>query len=73
MLIELFSKHIFWSYKNNVNLPDNIVIKQVAIYGEINDLITLSKLYSKEIITDVLKTLAVKYNKRVNFIMKVIL
>ncbi len=73
MLTDKFSKHIFWSYNKSSDLPDNVIIKQVAAYGEINDLITLSKLYQKDIIAEVLKTFKDKNNKRVNFIMKVIL
>lgn len=71
MLIDKFSRHIFWSYKNNSDLPDSVIIKQVATYGEIDDLITLSRLYQTEIIKKVLKS--IKNNKRVNFMMKVIL
>ncbi len=71
MLINNLSKQIFWSYDDNADLPDEIVIKQVATYGEIKDLIKLSMLYPKETIIKVLKNF--KNDKRVNFLMKVIL
>ena len=72
MLTDKFSKHIFWSYHKSADLPDSIIIKQVAAYGEINDLLTLSKLYPKEIIIKVLETFKGKNRKRINFIKKVI-
>jgi hypothetical protein len=71
MLINNLSKQIFWSYDDNADLPDEIVIKQVATYGEIKDLIKLSMLYPKETIIKVLQNF--KNDKRVNFLMKVIL
>ena len=73
MLINRFSKHIFWSYNKDADLPDRIIIEQVSIYGEIKDLIKLSKIYTKKQITESLQTLKNKYKKRINFIEKVIL
>jgi len=71
MLTSNFSKHIFWSYDDNVDLDDGIIIKQVATYGEINDLIKLSSLYPKKTIINTLQS--VKNDKRVNFLIKVLL
>lgn len=73
MLISNFSKYIFWSYNSDADLPDNIIIKQVATYGEIDDLKKLSKLYEKKIILNVLSSLQKKNTKRINFMKKVIL
>ena len=73
MLINQFSKHIFWSYKHDADLPDKIVIKQVVTYGEIKDLICLIKLYKKETIKEELKELKNKHTKRVYFVNKIIL
>ena len=73
MLISNFSKYLFWSYNNDADLPDSIIIKQVTAYGEIDDLKKLSKLYEKEIILNVLSTLHNKNTKRINFMKKVIL
>jgi len=71
MLTSNFSKYIFWSYDDNADLDDRIIIKQVATYGEINDLIKLSSLYPKKTIINTLQS--VKNDKRVNFLIKVLL
>lgn len=73
MQIDNFSKYIFWSYNNSADLPEELVIKQVAIYGEIEDIKKLKKLVNPEKIKEVLETIKSKYEKRVNFILKVIL
>ena len=73
MMISNFSKHIFWSYKADANLPDELVIKQVAIYGDIVDIIELTKLFSKDTINSVLQSIKQKNKKRVNFITKIFL
>ena len=73
MNINKFSKYIFWSYKKDADLPDSLVIEKVALYGELEDLITLSKLYDKDKIVKILQKLKSKNTKRVNFILKVIL
>jgi hypothetical protein len=46
MNISPFSKHIFWSWKPDADLPDNLVIQQVIAYGEIADFRLLSQTYS---------------------------
>ena len=73
MKINNFSKHIFWSYTKDADLPDNLIIRQVSVYGEIPDLLKMAKLFSKEKITTALKAIEKKHDKRVNFILKVIL
>ncbi len=73
MLISHFSKHIFWSYKKDADLPEDIIIRQVVIYGEIEDIKKLTELIDKNKIKAVLKTMENKHEKRVNFIEKVIL
>ena len=73
MLINNFPKYIFWSYNKNADLPDDIIIKQVAIYGELEDIIKLSNFYTKKNIMKVLNSLQNKNAKRINFIKKVIL
>ncbi len=73
MLINNFSKHIFWSYNPQADLPEEVIIKQVAIYGEISDLKKLAHLINKDKIKKTLETLKMKHEKRVNFILKVIL
>lgn len=44
MNISPFSKHIFWSWKSDADLPENLVIQQVIAYGEISDFRIISKL-----------------------------
>ena len=73
MNINKFSKHTFWSYKKDADLSDNLIIEKVALYGELEDLIALSKLYEKEKIVKALEKLRTANAKRVNFILKVIL
>lgn len=73
MDISIFSPHIFWSYKKNADLPNALIISQVSLYGEIEDMLLMKKLFSKKEIHKVLETLNAKYPKRVHFIEKVIL
>ncbi len=68
-----FSKYIFWSYKSNANLPDKVIIEQVALHGEMEDLKKLTKLYPREVLLNVLDSIKNKNSKRVNFISKVLL
>jgi len=73
MKTSIFSKHIFWSYKRDANLPDEIIIEQVSLYGEIQDMLLLQKLFSKNKIRTVLLKFKKRYPKRIHFIEKVIL
>lgn len=73
MLINNFSKHIFWSYKKDANLPDDVVLQQVIIHGEIQDLVRLTELFDKQIILKALDKIKTKYPKRVNFITAILL
>lgn len=73
MDISKFSEHIFWSYKKGANLPEDIIIKQVSLYGEIEDMILMKNLFSKEKIVRILKKIKSRYPKRTHFIEKVIL
>lgn len=73
MDISKFSNHIFWSYKKGADLPDALIINQVSLYGEIEDMLLMKKMFQKKEILKVLKTLHSRYPKRVHFIEKVIL
>ena len=73
MKINNFSKYIFWSYKEDADLPDEIVIRQVLLYGEVKDMLLISKLYTKDAIHSVLVKFGQRENKRRYFIEKVIL
>jgi len=72
MKTSLFSKHIFWSYKPDADLPDNLIIKQVSTYGELEDLYLLCKLFPKKKIIEITKNLTAN-PKRVNFLIKILL
>lgn len=39
MDISKFSPHIFWFYKKDSDLPNELVISQVSLYGEIEDML----------------------------------
>ncbi len=73
MKISDFPKYIFWSYNPDADLPEEIIIEQVCIYGDIQDILKLTQLFDKEKINAVLKKISPKYKKRINFIKKVIL
>lgn len=73
MLTSQFSKHIFWSYKADADLPDEVIIRNVSMYGEFNDLLKLTEIYSKEIIVNILNQFLPQNRKRINFIEKVLL
>lgn len=73
MDISEFSPHIFWSYKKDADLPNELVIAQVSLYGEIEDMILMKKFFTKKEILKVLKPLNAKHPKRIHFIEKVIL
>ena len=42
MKTNIFSDYLFWSYQKNVDLPADIVVRQVILYGEVSDMIKLS-------------------------------
>ncbi len=73
MIITPFSKYIFWSYKNDADLPDELIIRQVAVYGGIEDIIKLTKLYRSKFLINILEGIKDKHPKRINFITKVLL
>ena len=73
MKINKFSKHIFWSYKEDADLPEEVVIRQVLLYGEVKDMLLISKLYTKDSILLVLGKFGQRQNKRRCFVEKVIL
>jgi len=75
MNISGFSSYLFWSYKKKADLPDEVIIRQIVLYGEIRDMIKLTQLVSMERIDSTLKQLSSSDNrngKRINFFRKVI-
>ena len=77
MEISGFSPHIFWSYDRSASLPEEVVIKQVVIYGEVKDKIMLAKMLGKQKISHVIDTLKEKEKekaeKHISFMQKIIL
>jgi hypothetical protein len=75
MKISGFSGYPFWSYKKDADLPEEIIIQQIVLYGEIKDMIRLTQLFSKEQINRIISRLSEsgkKYIKRIHFFQKVI-
>jgi len=75
MNIAGFSEYPFWSYMKTADLPEEVVIRQIVLYGEIKDMIRLTKFISQERIENTLKQLSSSDNrnsKRINFFRKVI-
>lgn len=76
MKITGFLSYPFWSYNKNADLPDEVVIRQIILYGEISDMILLAEKIDKLIIQKVLEQITPGYpgnKKRINFFKKVIL
>lgn len=73
MKITEFSKYIFWSYKENADLPDEVIIRNVCMLGEFSDLYKLIEFFPKESIKNELSKLLPKNKKRVNLIERVLL
>ena len=75
MKINKFSKYIFWSYKPDANLPESLITEKVILYGEVKDMILLTKLVDKKVIRLILDKIskAKSSKKRINFFKKVIL
>jgi hypothetical protein len=75
MNISLFSKHIFWSWKPDADLPENLVIQQVIAYGEISDFRLISKLIPTQKINEAIESWKnkEKYKKHIYFLEQVFL
>jgi hypothetical protein len=75
MNISGYSKHIFWSYKKDASLPEEVVIRHVIAYGRLSDLVLLSRQFPAPTIQGVISKWKEKerYKKRINLMQKVIL
>lgn len=73
MQISEFSKHIFWSYNKEANLPDDLVIFQIANFGEIEDMQKLMEHFDKSYIHEILSGSKPQNKKRVHFFSQVFL
>lgn len=73
--ISNFPKHIFWNYKDNAELNEEIVINNVILYGDLNDYRKLLSLVNKKSFEQVVSKLEQtgRYKKRINFIKEIIL
>jgi len=75
MNITPFSKHIFWSWKPDADLPENLVIQQVIAYGEISDFRLICKLMPPQKINEAIEKWKSKdkYKKHIYFLEQVFL
>jgi hypothetical protein len=75
MKITNFSSYIFWSYSSDADLPDNLIARQVILYGDLKDIYKLSELINRDVIAMVNTELCKenKYSKRCNLVQKLIL
>lgn len=73
--ISEFSKHIFRNYKDRSELNEEIMIDNVLLHGEMKDYRKLLSLVDKKSFIKAVEKLekSGKYNKRINFIKKIIL
>ena len=75
MKTNIFSDHLFWSYQKNVDLPADIVVRQVILYGEVSDMIKLSEEVDHVYIGQIANELSKngRNRKRIFFLKKIIL
>ena len=75
MKTSLFSNHLFWSYQKNADLPVDIVVRQVILYGEVSDMIILSKEVDHKYIRQIANELTKngRNRKRIFFLNKIVL
>jgi hypothetical protein len=75
MKITGFSEYPFWSYDKKADLPEDVIITQVLLYGEIADMMRMVNFIQKEKIEKVIASIKInqRSNKRINFFQKVIL
>jgi hypothetical protein len=75
MKIAGFSEYLFWSYDKKADLPEEVIITQVLLYGEIADMLRMVNFIQKEKIEKVIASIKInqRNSKRINFFQKVIL
>jgi hypothetical protein len=75
MNISEFPHHLFWSYAQGSDLPEEVVTEHVILYGDLEDLFLLSKLVSHKTIAEVNEKLERKkrWPKKIYFVNKIIL
>lgn len=75
MQISNFPHHIFWSYKPDAELPDEVIAEQVLLYGDVEDMFLLTKLIPYDKITQAKNIIEAtgRWQKRIYFISNVVL
>lgn len=75
MLISSFPKYIFWQYKSDADLPGMLVLENVLLYGDLEDLFRITKLFTSQEISEVQQKIEAggRWKKRAFFIKKVLL
>jgi hypothetical protein len=75
MKIAPFPKHIFWQYKPDADLPDMVVLENLLLYGDLDDLLEIPRLFSNQQITEVQKRIDAsrRWKKRAFFIQNILL
>jgi hypothetical protein len=70
MLISSFPKYIFWQYKADADLPKMVVLENVLLYGDLEDLLNISKQFTSQEISQVRKKIEAgnRWKKRTFFI-----
>ncbi len=70
-----FQKHIFWNYKSDATLDEDIIIENVLLYGELSNYSKLKRLVSNDSIRKIIDKIenTGRYRRRVNFVRKVML
>jgi len=75
MKISAFPSYLFWSYSIDTDLPEEIVVEQVILFGDLEDIFQLPALVSSDVIARVNRMIASRgrWQKRCNLIDKIIL
>ena len=75
MQISRFPKFIFWQYKPDADLPDMVVLENLLLYGDLDDLLSIPRLFSNQQIAEVQKRIdaSKRWKKRAFFIKNILL
>ena len=75
MNIEPYSRHIFWSYRPDADLPENLIVRQVIAYGEISDFKLICKTIPHNKIKEAIGSWKNQdqYKKQIEFLEKIFL
>jgi len=75
MQITSFPRHIFWQYKPDADLPDQVILENLLRYGDLDDLLQVPKFFSPSQIAEVQRKIGIgnRWKKRAFFIKKILL